>query len=91
MRLILKFLLQPHQLRDNRIIVNDASRAHLDSNGGQGKHSIIVEGVLYALSFDGWKMYLTCELPTHDDMKRLRDKEYKLVIIISRFNYNPAK
>ena len=48
-----EFLLQPHQLRDYGVIVNDVSRTHLGPGGELGKQSITVGETTYPLSFDG--------------------------------------
>ena len=86
-----EFLLQPHQLRDYGVIVNDVSRTHLGPGGELGKQSITVGETTYPLSFDGWKMYMTCIMPTPEDVDRVRNKELVPIVLTSGRAYNPAK
>lgn len=86
-----EFLLQPHQLRDHGVVVDDVSTKHLGPNGEYGKQSIVAGNVTYPLKFDGWKMYMICDKPTPEEADEVVDGKIKPIVLTSPRTYNPAK
>ena len=63
-------LLQPHQVRDNGIVIDDiAQHQRIDYNGNYGTQSIhFSDDDRIPLDYDGFKVYLQILKPTDDDM-----------------------
>ena len=48
-------LLQPHQVREFGIIVDDCAKIHLSTSGSPGTQCIKVGDSILPIYFDGWK------------------------------------
>ena len=67
-----EFLLQPHQVRDSGIMVDDNASMHIRPEDKPFSQSIIVDNINYSLNFDGWKLFATCYKPSEDEMSKIK-------------------
>ncbi len=81
-------LLQPHQVRQHDVCIDECSRRHKKEDGSQGTQSITVpaDDTKILCSFDGFKLFLTIEKPTKRDLER-----YPHVELTSDLRYEPQR
>ena len=79
-------LLQPHQVRDNGIVIDDIAKRHrVDYDGNYGTQSIhLHDESRIPLNYDGFKVYLQISKPSDDDMVR-----FPHVTLTSDSTYTP--
>lgn len=79
-------LLQPHQVHDNGIVIDDIAKRHCTNyDGNYGTQSIhLSDDSRIPLDYDGFKVYLQISKPTDDDMVR-----YPHVVLTSDSTYTP--